>query len=78
LASQLGYDINVMAGNVSRNEMSNEWPSRNFRNEFLKGNNSVNRLTEVFMNGYERPSEKGKLSLPRRQAAAWEVYKFLK
>jgi hypothetical protein len=24
LASQLGYDINVMAGNVSRNEMSNE------------------------------------------------------
>lgn len=78
LASQLSYDIDVMAGNVSRDEMSNEWPSRNFRNEFLRGSNSVNRLTKVFMDGYERPSEKGKLSLPRRQAAAWEVYKFLK
>lgn len=78
LDSQVEYDIDVMAGKVPWQEMSNEWPNKRLRNKFLKGTSSVYTLTSIFMNGYERPSEKGKLSLPRRQAAAWEVYKFLK
>jgi hypothetical protein len=66
-----------MAGKVPWQEMSNEWPSRRLRNKFLKGTGSVDNLTSVFMHGYERPSDKGKKSLPRRQAAAWAVYNYL-
>lgn len=78
LPVQLGYDVAVMAGNVSNQEMSNEWPNRKQRNRFLKGTGSVKSLTDNFMRNYVRPSEEEqKKSQVKRRQVAYDVYRFL-
>ena len=78
LPVQLGYDIDVMAGNVSRQEMSNEWPRRKQRNKFLNGTGSVKSLTDNLMKNYVRPSKEEQLqSQNKRRQVAYDVYNFL-
>lgn len=78
LPVQLQYDIDVMANNISRDEMYNEWPSRRKRNVFLKGTAPVKELTNILMKNYIRPAKKEQeISSNKRQTVARNVYNFL-